>query len=453
MLYLRLKSYTSRFLSQGINEKLDSVFVPLAIMAVGAAINFFMFVLIARTLSAEQFALFAFWFSIISLLAGIGVAGQGALIFKNWNKYIQSKRFDLARGSFLFGTIVSCMGAGLAGLAAALLHTLYDGSIQLALSCAVFAIFFTVIYFISPATRAISGFVSGDGHMEITWRVFSVAAVLLLTAKGLSLSVADIFWIMSAGVALALGLSFYSILSATPKEILHSKANIDLPDWRKKSIQNTLANIVSSVSNHIDVLVIGVFVDPLLAGGYFVAMRIANVFKRLTAAFANYASRRVAPLYFAGEHQQLRSSLKDLSLVALLLVAGGLLLLVITANWLLALFGATYSSELWTLLVLSLGAGITTLAGPSPQLLVHTGHESRFLLLLSIGLGLRCVFLIVLTPIYGTLGAAIASTAAATVTAILLTVACKLVVGMDPSILSLLYRRQVDQTGGQSQDV
>lgn len=449
MLSHRLKSYVLRFLSVDNNGKFDSVIVPLTIMAVGAAINFFMLVLIARSVSAEQFSLFAFWFSILSLFAGIGVAGQGNLIFKNWNNYIQFKKFALARGSFMFGAVVTCTGASVAGLGAVFLQILSGGSVNLALSCAAFAFCFTVLYFISPAARTISGFTSGDGNMEITWRLFTVTAIIFLTTNGLVLSVAGIFWIMSIGVVLALGFSIIAILRATPKETLQSKAETDIPDWRQRSFRISLGDIVSNVSLHIDVLVIGIFVDPMLAGGYFVAMRVANVFKRLTEAFGNYASRRIAPLYFAGEHQQLRQSLRELSLVALVLGGGGLLFLVFTAKWLLALFGASYTSEVWTLLVLALGAGITTLAGPAPKLLLHTGHETQYLILLAIGLSLRCVLLFALTPIFGTLGAAISSTAVAMITAILLNMACKRIVGIDPSIASLFRRQNYKLEGSQ----
>lgn len=426
------------------NGKFDNVLVPLAIMAVGAAINFFMFVLIARVLSAEQFALFAFWFSMLSLFAGIGLAGQGGLIFKNWNNYIQSEQFGLARGSFLFGGIVVSLGASAAGIVAGCLQILSGGSLQLASSCAVFATVFTMIYFMSPATRAISGFVAGDGNMEITWRLFAVAAILMLSANGQTLSVTGIFWILSGGVILALGLCARSVWQAAPKEVLRSKAETDIPTWRRRSVRISLASIVANVSLHIDVLVIGLFVDPLLAGAYFIATRVANIFKRLTAAFGSYASRRIAPLYFAGETLKLGRSLRELSLVALALAGGGLLFLAVTSKWLLVLFGAPYASEVWTLLVLALGAGITTLAGPAPELLLHTGHESRYLALLSIGLGLRCAFLIALTPVYGTLGAAIASTAVATIVAILLNIACRRAVGIDPSIVSLFQHRKLN---------
>lgn len=431
------------------NGKLDNVIVPLAIMAVGSGINFFMLVLIARSVSAEQFSLFAFWFSILSLFAGIGVAGQGNLIFKNWNNYVQSRRYDLARGSFLFGAIVACTGASAAALAAGILQTISGGSIDLALSCAAFAFCFTVIYFISPAARTISGFTAGDGNMEITWRLFAVAAILIATINGHDLSIASILWILSIGVILALGLSINSILRAAPRRVLHSKAETDIPDWLRRSFRISLGDIVANVSLHIDVLVIGVFVDPLLAGGYFVAMRVANVFKRLTAAFGNFASRRIAPLHFGGQHRKLVHSLRELSVVAVALVGGGLLFLAISAKWLLVLFGAPYASEVSTLLVLALGAGITTLAGPAPELLLHTGHESRYLSLLSAGLVVRCAFLIGLTPLYGTLGAAMASTAGALITAILLNIACKRAVGIDPSIASLFQPREVKLEGSQ----
>ncbi|MEH6724538.1 MAG: polysaccharide biosynthesis C-terminal domain-containing protein [Hyphomicrobiales bacterium] len=328
------------------------------------------------------------------------------------------------------------------------MQALSGGSLQLALSCAVFATVFTMIYFMSAATRAISGFVAGDGNMEITWRLFATVAILALTASGLTLSVAGIFWILSAGVVLAFGFCINAILRSAPNETLHSKAKTDVPVWRQKSIRISLASIVANVSLHIDVLVIGIFVDPLLAGAYFVAMRVANIFKRLTAAFGSYASRRIAPLYFSGNHAKLGGSLRELSLVALALVGGGLLFLTITAKWLLILFGAPYASEVSTLLVLAIGAGITTLAGPAPELLLHTGHESRYLSLITIGLVLRCAFLIALTPVYGTLGAATASTAGAMIVALLLNSACKRAVGIDPSIASLFHQHKVKPESG-----
>ncbi len=440
MFFERLKNFSESLLSKFGNSKLDNVVVPLAIMMLGTGINFVMFVLIARILTPDQFSQFAFVFTLLSLCAAVGVFGQGDLIFKTWNHCVQEGEYGLARGAFLFGLIVSLSGSFLAGFVGAGIQLYYGASNLTALSYFLFAFFFTLIYFISPATRVISGFIAGDGNMEITWRLFTIAALILAILIGFDLSESSIFFAMSAGLGLAILLNFAAILRAAPNEISRTKAQMDISDWRNRSFRMWLSDIIANLSLHIDILVIGFFIDPALAGGYFVAMRLANIFKRLTAAFANYASRRIAPLHFSGEKEKLRSSMNDLSMIALILVAVGLLVLLIGAKGLLAIFGQQYVSEYWTLIVLAVGASITTLAGPAPNILLHTGHETRYLILLSVGLSLRCLLLIILTPIYGTLGAAIAFAIVSIVLTLLLNAACRKTIGIDPSIFALRLR-------------
>ncbi len=424
-------------LIRGKNEGKDNVLIPLAVMMIGTGINFLMFILIARILTTDQFSQFAFGFTLLSLCAAIGVLGQGDLIFKTWNHHLQQAQFGLTRGAFIFGVTVSTIGGLLAGLFAAGFYLYKGADPTAAASYFIFAILFTSLYFFSPATRAISGFVAGDGNMEITWRIVTIIGLSAAVLIGFDISVTTVLMTMSFGILLALLLNFLAIARSAPKQVLKAKGQLDLSDWKNRSFRMWLSDIIANLSLHIDILVIGLFIDPALAGGYFVAMRLANIFKRLTAAFANYASRHIAPLHFSGAKDELRGNMTALSKLALILVVGGLLALLIMAESLLSLFGNQYTSEIWTLVVLAGGAGITTLAGPAPNILLHTGHESRYLTLLAIGLALRCVLLIILTPIYGTLGAAIASTFVSIVLAILLNIACRKTVGIDPSIFAL----------------
>lgn len=436
----RAKNLSDFLLSKCGSSRLDNVVVPLAIMMLGTGINFVMFVMIARVLTPDEFSQFAFVFTLLSLCAAVGVLGQGDLIFKTWNHCVQDGDYDLARGAVVFGLVVSLTGAILAGLVGAGIQFFQGASTLTASSFFVFGFLFTLIYFVAPATRVISGFIAGDGNMEITWRLFTVSALTLSILVGFDLSVASIFFAMSVGLAAAILLNFVAIMRAAPKEVDRAKTRMDVADWRNRSFRMWLGDIVANLSLHVDILVIGFFIDPALAGGYFVAMRLANIFKRLTAAFANYASRRIAPLHFSGEKEKLRSSMNDLSVVALVLVAVGLLVLLIGAKGLLAIFGQQYVSEYWTLIILAVGASITTLAGPAPNILLHTGHETRYLILLSVGLSLRCLLLMILTPVYGTLGAAIAFATVSLVLTVLLNAACRKTIGIDPSVFALRPR-------------
>lgn len=443
MLVTRLKNATFQIIAPQGFSKLDSVLVPLAIMIIGAGLNFLMLILIARVLPTGRFSNFAFWFSILSMLAGIGIAGQGALIFKNWSCFVHRKDYGLARGALVFGAFVSCAGATIIGITVGLFQFVENEPPELIVSSTLFVFLLTLLYFVSPLTRAISGFVAGDSNMEITWRLIAVVLIASMAISGFVFSVESIFLILSAGAFVSLVLCLLSVTRNLPQKLVHARTKLDITDWRKRSFRIAISDVIENISLHLDVVVIGLFVDPLLAGGYFVATRIANIFSRLTAAFANYASRRIAPLHFAGRHEELRKSMRDLALMALLLAGGGLFGLIVSAQWILSLFGAQYVSEIWVLLVLAAGALTTTLAGPAPDMLLHTGHDNRYLQLLLAGLALRCILFLLLLPFLGTMGAAIASTIEAVFLAILLVRSCRRLVGIDPSVLALFDRKHV----------
>lgn len=443
MLVARLKSATSQFLAPPGAAKLDSVFVPLAIMIVGAGLNFLMLILIARVLPTESFSNFAYWFSILSMLAGIGIAGQGTLIFRNWNSYVHRQDYSSAKGALIFGAAVTCIGAAITAAIVGVVQTATGETPLLIASTILFMFLLTLLYFVSPLTRAIAGFIAGDSNMEITWRLIAVVLITAMIVAGSEFSVGSIFLILSSGAFVSLLLCLISVSKNLPRKIVLARSKLDTFDWRKRSFRIAISDIIENISLHLDVVVIGLFVDPLLAGGYFVATRIANIFGRLTAAFANYASRRIAPLHFSGRHEELRKSMRDLALVALLLAGGGLLCLIVCAQWILSLFGAQYVSEVWVLLVLVAGGLTTTLAGPAPDMLLHTGHDNHYLRLLTAGLVLRCTLFLVLLPLFGTLGAAFASTIEAIFLAVLLVLSCRRLVGIDPSVLTLLDRKPV----------
>lgn len=443
MLITRLRQTTAQVLAPQGFSKLDSVIVPLAIMIVGASLNFLMLILIARLLPTDRFSSFAYWYSILSMLAGIGVAGQGTLIFKNWNSYFCKQDFRSAKGALWFGATVTGLGAACTGMAVGLIQFFGQAPSDLIVGSALFVFLLTLLYFVSPLTRAISGFVAGDSNMEITWRLIAVIIFAAMALIGFEFSVSSVFLILSVGATASLLLCVVSVARNLPAEISSAKSRLDVMDWRKRSLRIAISDVIENISLHLDVVVIGLFVDPLLAGGYFVATRIANIFGRLTAAFANYASRRIAPLHFSGREAELRKSMRELALVALLLASMGLLCLIVSASWILSLFGEVYRSEIWVLLVLVAGAFTTTLAGPAPDMLLHTGHDNRYLRLLLIGLALRCVLFVVLLPLFGTMGAAVASTIEAIFLAVFLVMSCRKLIGIDPSVLALFDGKRV----------
>src|SRR5262249_50295685 len=116
---------------------------------------------------------------------------------------------------------------------------------------------------------------------------------------------------------------------------------------------------------------------------------------------------------------------------AIILLGGKLLLWV---------FGAAYVSAYPALIVLTLGASVSALAGPAGYVLLMTGNEGIYPRIMAGGLVLRFALIAILGPLFGLMGAVVAWSISAVAIAVALTIACRFFVGLDPSLNSVLRR-------------
>jgi len=70
-------------------------------------------------------------------------------------------------------------------------------------------------------------------------------------------------------------------------------------------------------------VLIGLVVDPVAAGGYFVASRIANAFSMISGGLNSYSTRRISSDYYQGGTPALIGVLRTLGLVTAALVGAG----------------------------------------------------------------------------------------------------------------------------------
>jgi O-antigen/teichoic acid export membrane protein len=417
--------------------------VAIVVKVCGSLLNFVMLLVAARLMGPDEFGHFAVWFNVVSFLALIALCGQETLIVRSWTEYVQQGRWDLARGALTFGAGVALAAATLlaVSLAAASLTMGWSGSGWLVLAAGLFLVAETMQTYGSISTRTIASLVAGEGNKELTGRTIIIALAFALVACGVPITTTTFFFISAAGILPVLIIHAWAIRRRIPRTVGLSAPAHEIRAWRKRSLPMWLAAALNGSGQYLEVILLGLLHSPVAAGGYFVAARLANAFAVVAAGLASFSTTPIGNLFFSGRHRDLQRALKTVAVTTLVLVGIGLVIVVVAGHEVLAVFGSAYVTQYTIFLVLSSATAFMALGGPAMHLLLLTGHEALYSRIAMVCLLLRCTALVVFAPMVGAIAAAIAWSTCTIVMAIALNVACRRLVGIDPSILALLIRR------------
>jgi O-antigen/teichoic acid export membrane protein len=432
-------------IAQGISSRLaesgiaQGALVAFSIKLGGSSLNIVMFTIAARVIGPAEFGQFAIWFNLVSFLAIIALCGQETLIVRSWNEYTHQHRYDLARGAILFGIIV-CTSAALfwAGCVAVGSSVVgWTNSSGLVVAACLFLIVQTMACFSSNLARTVVGFLLGESLRE-AWRIVVIVGALLLALGHFQVTMTKLFALCIAGVSLMILIQYVAIRRSLPPQMRGVAATTDVSAWVKRSLPMWAAAFLDASSQYLDVILLGLLLSPVAAGGYFVAARLANVFAMIAGGMANYSATPIASLFFTGHHPELQRSLRMVSLAVAALVVAGLAVIFVGGDLLLMIFGKSYVDQHGILVVLSIGTAVAALGGPAMYVLLLTGHEGWYSRVVVIGLVLRVIALVVLVPRFGAIAAAFAWSACLIGTTIALNAVCRRFVGIDPSVVTLL---------------
>jgi len=444
------------------NEVLTGSATALAIKLTGAILNFVMLALLSRQITPDAFGSFAIIFNAVGLMSALALCGQELLITRAWGEYVCSDRPALARGVLTFGLQIVSIATLVASVVVVIGWPQLDRglSIPLLLSACAYLIAQTLMRFSGQFARVAAGVVIGDGPREILWRAVLVAAILACQAAGAPFGAVEFFFVAAGGLALGMLIQAIKVASFIPEAVRRTKPQRDLGTWIAVSFRMWLSNLVEVVTQYLEVVVIGLVLGPTTAAFFFVATRITTVFAVISAGITMYATSVISALYYSGAKVELQNMLRSLALVNTILALGVLLAIVVAGKLMLWFFGPAYVSAYWSLVVLAVGAAVAAIAGPAGNIMVLTGREGVYPAIMAVGLGFRFLLFVIVGPAYGLPGVALAWSISAVAMAVALTVACRRLVGLDPSPATALakwpgaiFRPRESKPYGQSADI
>lgn len=396
-------------LRHGLTRSLASLFIKI----VTAGLTYVSFVALSRTMTASEYGVFAFGFSLATVLA-IGTSmGQQTAILRFWPEDTgrgdhEAARSDIRAGwalTLIAGTVLmTALGLGALGYGA-LIGDIGAGAHIIA--AAVLILPMGAAEYASSALRAQGSVWTALAPRDILWRLMLPLAVVGAFAIGLSLA----GW-QALGLA-ALLLTFALVLQALSARLRGYDNGVSLSGlksyWKKRGAASRwflAGTVVDSAALNVDIVLIGLFAAAESAGIYFNAFRTAGLMTLFMFAITLVIAPMVARTYHAGDLKKAQAVSTFCAWAGFVFSLGVFALYVFFGDLILSLFGETYAEGTLVLIILSVGLLADAATGPSRIVMNMTGHERQYVMIFGSIIGIGLIAQLAVIPVFGIVAAA-----------------------------------------------
>ena len=218
---------------------------------------------------------------------------------------------------------------------------------------------------------------------------------------------------------------FFNIVRRLGKRYVAGPRKIEFSLWIKAALPIFLIEGFSFLLTNSDVIVVGLFLDPESVAIYFAAAKTMALVHFVFFSVKAAAAPRFSAMFSAGDHVALARFAGETarwSFWPSLAVGGGVLLV---GHFLLSLFGPAFTAGYGLMFILFIGILAKALVGPGEVLLTMSGEQKLCVVVYAAALAANIAFNVTLIPHLGLTGAAIATTGAMIVEAVLLHLAVR----------------------------
>lgn len=390
----------------------------LLVRTASLALLFGVQVLLARLLGADQFGVYIVALSVMGVLQlfarqGFEIAasrfvgayaglGQWSLLLG----FVNASRILSLGGAAFFSTALILVANGISG-------TLGDGVLHSLWLVAAILPIFTVLQLESAVVRGMGRASIADIPAWILHPVILASgiggAVFLGGAPARATTALTVFLVAAAGV---LVVQHIVMLRVLPRAVRESPPEYRWGEWMKAAPAMMLFAGSAVLLSQANTVLLGAMSSAAEAGIYNIAVRIAGILQLITFCFIAAIGPVAARLHAKGNLAELErvTSLGVRAVVAVGIAAA--LVLVIAGGPILAIFGEEFRGGYNALLVLIVGQLFWAATVPAGVLLNMTGHHNQSGRILLVAAAINFGLCAILIPIYGSMGAAVATTVA-----------------------------------------
>jgi len=370
---------------------------------------------LGRVLMPTQYGYYAFASTVVTLLALPVQCGLPQLMTREIAKYQLAEQWGHIRGLLLRANQLSAV-LGLVMVAALLLALPLLTHFVRAVDQPTFLWAIVLLPLIAlnrlrggaliGLRKVVLGMLPDNGIRAVLFLAFIVLWHWLWpfgSADAMALQVAATLIAFLAGAVL--------LMRHLPSSVRTNPAAFDSRNWVSAIIPLTLTDALLIVNMQADLVILGVFRDAADVGLYRAAVLVATqVTVGLTIA-NEVLSPHIARLHLAGDSAGLKSMMRQaLGWLALTGVVLAGVCIMAGREILVFVFGTPYAGGAHALAILAFGQFVTVAAGTGAVLLNMSGHEKDVLRVFAISAITNVAANLLLIPLLGLVGAAIATT-------------------------------------------
>ena len=389
----------------------------LLISTIGAGLSLGVHLALARTLGASEYGRYVFALAWMNVLLLVGKFELDTASVRFVGAYSGTEQWSFLRG-FLrrSGQIVGGVSIGISVISAVLVVLLIDRLDRgMALSFLAASALLPVTAMAQLKASAIQGLkhvARAQAPVMVVRPLVFVACVLglhYLLGQSVSAPVAILLQLGATSVALLLTLRF--LQSVLPDAVRKAAEAFDTSYWMKTAAGLLVISGGQTIlSSSADVLVVGSLLGPEAAGKYGAASQLASAVSFGVTAISFIALPIIADLYARHAMKELQSLITHVARLGLLLSVPVLIMLGFAAGPALKAFGPSFADAAPILVLLGFDQLIGVIFGIAGYLLVMTGHQVTAARVIIGCAALNLVLTFALTPRFGLMGAAIATT-------------------------------------------
>jgi len=379
----------------------------------GAAIAFLTQLLLARWMGAHELGIYVYAFSWCIILSAIVGLGYEAATFRVIGQALSNKRFDLIKGYILrgqqmlllMGLITVLIFSSILNFSDGIFDPEYKDTLMLAL--------ITIpVYLIAVFHESVSHAFSWFAMMIMPNNLIRPSILLLaLTITWFttgSLSSEKVMLYQLLAIMAVVFVHFLIFRKKVKAVVGNTPASFETLSWIRIGLPQLIPVLFIAFLAEINVIMVGFYLPPEEVAIFSISFRVAMLITFMIFAVDSIFRPKAALLFADGNMQDLQ---KLTAHSTQLMFWPGLLCVIIfilLGKFILGVFGEEFVVGYEVFALLAVSQLFTVSIGPVATLLNVTGHQDYSLMVFSTALIVLIILDVILTPIFGMKGAAIA---------------------------------------------
>jgi O-antigen/teichoic acid export membrane protein len=383
----------------------------------GAGLSYMSQLVVARSIGAHSFGIFAYLTAWVTLLGYLSALGFNISLMRFIPAYKTKGQWLLILGVMRFSQRAALITGSVVAVVCACIVLLLGGNVGDELSSAFLIGVFTIpvmsLHLISAAAvRAFGGVVRAiaperlvrDGVLML---LVGGTAVLHLTPLDARLAAAA----AGAGALATLACLQFSLSRLKPSELKRIGSERAAQDWLAPSLPLMMSVIADNLMARSGVLLLGFIGHTVQTGIFATALGLSMLTALPRMAVATRVAPLVSELHARRDVVGLQRLAERAGLMSLIGTAVVALPLILAAEWLMGFFGPEFSSGAPLVAILAIGQLMIAVGGPQQHLINMTGHERGGAAIQAACAVLALILGYLAIQLFGPLGAAVSMAA------------------------------------------